>query len=178
MDYSSAYIRGSRATPARPYPALPRLRHVRGSFEQYAHERGVTIDSSIAPDLPAPLVPTSLYDGILLNLLTNALKATTVVAEKDARRVILFRAWNEKEWHHLEVADTGVGIPIFLRERIFDPLFTTTESNNDPLASGMGLGLALVKASVEAFGGTVRVIEPPPGFSTSIQVRLPLEAEE
>jgi signal transduction histidine kinase len=122
-------------------------------------------------------VPTSLYDGVLLNLLTNALKATTIVGP-DGDRIISFRAWNEKNWHNLEVADTGIGIPTILRERVFDPLFTTTDSNNDPLGSGMGLGLSLVRASVEAFGGAVRAVDPPPGYSTCIQVRLPLESQE
>lgn len=178
MDYSTAYIKGSRSAPVRPYPALPRLRHVRGAFDQYAEERGVTIESSIARDVLAPMVPTSLYDGVLLNLLTNALKATTAVTDQNAKREISFRAWNEKDWHYLEAVDTGIGIPTLLRERVFDPLFTTTESINDPLASGMGLGLALVKASVEAFGGTVRVIDPPPEFATCVQVRLPLKPQE
>lgn len=177
MDYASAYIRGARISPNRPYPALPRLRHVRATFERYAKERGVTIEASIGRDVVAPLVPTALYDGILLNLMTNALKATTAVSEADAERLVSFRAWNEKAWHHLEVVDTGVGIPAVLRERVFDPLFTTTDSNDDPLGSGMGLGLALVRNSVEAFGGSVSVVDPPPNFSTCVRVRLPLHPE-
>lgn len=178
MDYSSAYIRGARKPPKRPYPALPRLRHVRATFERYATDRGVTVEASIGRDVVAPRVPTALYDGILLNLLTNALKATTALADPDAERTVSFRAWNENAWHHLEVIDTGVGIPTVLRERVFDPLFTTTDSNDDPLGSGMGLGLSLVRNSVEAFGGTVRVVDPPPNFSTCIHVRLPLQPEE
>jgi len=178
MDYSTAYIRGSRTAPDKSYPALPRIRHVRETFERYAKERGVTIESGIANDVFVPPVPTSLYDGILLNLLTNALKATTAVSGPSAKRVISFNAWNESGWHYLEVADTGIGIPTLLRDQVFDPLFTTTESRNDPLGSGMGLGLALVKASVEAFGGGVQVIDPPAGFSTCVQVRLPLISQE
>lgn len=178
LDYSTAYIRGAREAPNKPYPVLPRLRHVRATFEQYANERGVVIEHEIARDLPAPLVPTAFYDGILLNLFTNALKATTGLARQAADRRISFRAWNERTWHHLEVADTGAGIPNALRERIFDPLFTTTQSNDDPLGSGMGLGLALVRTSVETFGGTVRVTDPPPGFATCVEVRLPLLPQE
>ncbi len=65
-----------------------------------------------------------------------------------------------------------------LRERVFDPLFTTTSSKESPLGSGMGLGLALVRASTEAFGGEVRVIDPPGGYTTCVQVRLPMEGSE
>lgn len=177
-DYASAYIRGGTMLPAERYPSLPRLRLVRRTFAQYADERNIEVDAHIAKDLLAPRVPTALYDGILINLLTNALKAVTAVTTKGAKRQISFRAWNEKEWHFLEAADTGVGIPSVLRERVFDPLFTTTASRHDPLGSGMGLGLALVRTSVEAFGGSVRVVDPPNGFSTCVQVRLPQESGE
>lgn len=176
-DYSTAYIRGSTRSPDRPYPARPRVKHVCRTFEAYATERGVTVQVDIDRDLEAPRVPTSLYDGIVLNLFTNALKAVTGAADTSNRRLISFRAWNDKATHYLEVADTGVGIPEVLRERVFDPLFTTTDSRNDPLGSGMGLGLSLVRASAEAFGGRVRIIDAPPGFATCARVQFPLQQE-
>ena len=74
----------------------------------------------------------------------------------------------------MEVSDTGIGIPSVLRERVFEPLFSTTDRRSDPLGSGMGLGLAFVRRSVEAFGGRADVVEAPGGFSTCVQVRLPL----
>ena len=81
---------------------------------------------------------------------------------------------NEGRWHYLEVSDTGIGIPSVLRERVFEPLFSTTDRRTDPLGSGMGLGLAFVRRSVEAFGGHADVVEPPAGFSTCLRVQLPL----
>lgn len=177
-DYSMAYIRGASGVPERAYPVMPRLRLVRRTFGDYADDRQVAIEANIKADLLAPRVPTALYDGVLLNLLTNGLKAVTALTQQSVPRVISFRAWNERDWHYLEVADTGIGIPSVLRERVFDPLFTTTASREDPLGSGIGLGLTLVRTSVEAFGGAVRVVDPPSGFSTCIQVRLPLDPEE
>jgi PAS domain S-box-containing protein len=52
----------------------------------------------------------------------------------------------------LSVKDTGVGIPIELREKIFEPLFTTK-----PPGKGTGLGLAAVKTIVKNHGGFVQV---------------------
>lgn len=176
--YSTAYIRGSRGTPEKPFPALPRVKHVRNTFAAYAAERHVQLEIDIDKGLDAPLVPTSLYDGIVLNLFTNALKAVTGATSGPNPRLIRFHAWNEKGSHILEVCDTGVGVPEVLRERVFDPLFTTTDSRNDPLGSGMGLGLALVRASAEAFGGKVRLVDPPPGFSTCARVQFPLLPQE
>ncbi|USQ98532.1 HAMP domain-containing histidine kinase [Caulobacter sp. RL271] len=124
----------------------------------------------------APLVPPSLYNGIALNLYTNALKAVTAKVGTE-QGTIAFRAWNDNRWHYLEVSDTGVGIPHALHERVFDPLFTTTQSKNDPLGSGMGLGLALVKRGAEAFGGRAELVDPPPEFATCVRIRIPLQTE-
>jgi signal transduction histidine kinase len=178
VTYSQGYIQGASVRPLRPYPARPRVLQVKRVFGKYATERGIQIDIEVEPDLMAPLVPVSLYNGILLNLYTNALKAVNAKSGGGDRR-IAFRAWNEQQWHHLEVSDTGVGIPNVLRSRVFDPLFSTTAeiSNRDPLGSGMGLGLALVKRGVESFGGRAEVGAPPPGFVTCLRIRLPLEEE-
>ena len=173
VTYSSGYIQASRAVPKKPYPVMPRIRQVKRVFGKYAAERRIDVDLEVEAGLDAPLVPVSLYNGLALNLFTNALKAVSAKAG-DARGKIAFRAWNDERWHHLEVSDTGTGIPAVLRERVFDPLFTTTGAKNDPLGSGMGLGLTLVRRGAEAFGGRAEVVPAGDGFATAVRVRLPL----
>lgn len=65
----------------------------------------------------------------------------------------------------IEVSDTGVGIPEEHREKIFTPFFTTK-------ATGVGLGLAYIKETVEAHGGTVRYTVTP-GEGTTFTIRIP-----
>lgn len=77
VTYSSGYIQGSKATPAKPYPVRPRLQQVKRVFGKYAEERNIDVEISAEPDLAAAAVPVSLYNGIALNLYTNALKAVT-----------------------------------------------------------------------------------------------------
>ena len=172
--YASGYVQGSKTTPDSPYKALPRLRQVSKIFGTYAAERHIAVEIAVDKDVDAPLVPPSLYNGIAQNLLSNALKATTANPSSDPQK-IAFRAWNERSWHTMEVSDTGVGIDDALRERVFDPLFTTTSGRLDPLHSGMGLGLTLVRRGAVAYGGSANVVDPPPGFHTCIQVRIPLD---
>ena len=69
----------------------------------------------------------------------------------------------------LRVRDTGPGIPADELPRIFDRLFRGDTSRTE---RGLGLGLSLVKAVVEAHGGTVGV-ESEPGRGSVFTVRLP-----
>ena len=176
VRYASGYIRGTKTNPNKPYPAKPRIQQVARIFGRYAKDRNIDIVIDVESDVIVPFVPVSLYNGISLNLYTNALKSLTAKIGSD-RGQIVFRAWNDKKWHHLEVLDTGIGIPSALEKRVFDPLFTTTQSQNDPLGSGMGLGLTLVKRSVEAFGGLADVTQPPIGYSTCVRIRLPVRED-
>ncbi len=70
------------------------------------------------------------------------------------------------------VKDTGSGIDPEIRDRIFDPYFTTKE-----VGKGSGLGLAVVLGIVENHGGAVSV-ESRPGNGTAFSILLPLWAEE
>lgn len=176
VTYSSGYIQGTKTNPKKAYFVKPRLQRVKRVFGKYAEERNISVEVSVEADLMAPLVPASLYDGIALNLYTNALKAVTAKTGGGSRK-IAFRSWNDNHWHYLEVSDTGVGIPAALHKRVFDPLFTTTDSRRDPLGSGMGLGLSLVKRGAEAFGGRAELIQPPPDFATCVRVRIPADIE-
>jgi signal transduction histidine kinase len=171
--YSSGYVSGTRLRPDTAYPVRPRIQQVVRIFGVYARERGIDVEIMVDRELKAPLVPVALYNGVALNLFTNALKAVTARSIQGPKR-IAFRGWNDDRIHFLEVSDTGVGIPVALRERVFDPLFTLTSGRKDPLGSGMGLGLTLVQRVVVAFGGRVDVVDPPPEFATCVRVQLPL----
>ena len=177
VKYSTAYIHGARSSPKKAYLAKPRLRQVKRVFGSYAAERNIEVMIDADRDLEVPLVPVSLYNGLALNLFTNALKAVTAKRSNSQGRIVL-SARNAPRWHHLEVSDTGIGIPPALWERVFDPLFTTTGSRSDPMGSGMGLGLTLVRRGAEAFGGMAEVTKPEPGYSTTVRVQLPLRAQE
>jgi hypothetical protein len=112
----------------------------------------------VARDADAPRMPVAVYSGILLNLYTNALKAILAVKSTRTEQKILIHAYNDGKTHIVDVMDTGIGIPPNIRKRVWDPLFTTTSSDDNPFGAGMGLGLSLVKALVESRKG--RVVYP------------------
>lgn len=106
---------------------------------------------------------------VLINLLFNAL---------EARRgnvpctVILRSRFEEAGWVVIEVEDNGVGIPPELRQRIFDPYFTTKPH-------GTGLGLSVAYGLIARHGGEIQVLSPlahdgaEMPYGTRFVIRLP-----
>ncbi|HLE61988.1 MAG TPA: sensor histidine kinase [Pyrinomonadaceae bacterium] len=174
LDYSRLFVQGVRTAKEEPLSAAGQVRFVLNRFQGFADERGIRVTSQIPTNIKTPPLPVTVYSGVLLNLYTNALKAVAAAQRSIRKPQISFRAWNEKDKHVVEVADNGVGIPPEMRKRIWDPLYTTTSDTGNPLGSGMGLGLTLVKQVISEFGGSIKLIdEPPPGFSTCFRVTFP-----
>lgn len=72
----------------------------------------------------------------------------------------------------LVVSDAGPGIPLALRERVFEPYYRIPGASG----SGSGLGLAIVQDMVTRLGGSIRLLDADGGQGTRIEVMLPLPA--
>jgi len=100
----------------------------------------------------------------LHNLVANALEA----GKQNVQVVV--DVWDQEHALMLSIADDGPGIEPENQERIFEPFFTSR-------AQGTGLGLAVVRAVVEAHNGTVWVHSKPKQGST-FYIKLPLQQSE
>jgi signal transduction histidine kinase len=104
------------------------------------------------------------------NLLTNAAKYTgpwgsiTLTAAPEA---------GSPPTATIRVKDSGAGIPENMLERIFE-LFTQAENEDARTQSGLGIGLALVRALAELHGGTVHAVSNGPQKGSEFIVKLPL----
>lgn len=105
-----------------------------------------------------------LLQRALLNLLTNAIAASTAGAARPARVEVSAERMADG-WVVISVRDSGSGVPEELKDRIFNPFFTTK-------ADGVGLGLAIVHQIAETLGGVVRVANHPEGGAV-FTLRLP-----
>jgi PAS domain S-box-containing protein len=83
---------------------------------------------------------------VLLNLLNNSFHA--VSNQRDRRVVIDFHVIPKTKMLEMSVTDNGSGIPAEIRDRIFQPFFTTK-----PAGVGTGLGLSISKGIIESHGG-------------------------
>jgi signal transduction histidine kinase len=176
LQYVQLFLGGVRRNEAVRMSASGQMRHVLKRFENFATDHGIKVSTEAPADVQTPALPPAVYSGVLLNLYTNALKAVLAAVSSIRDPKVTIRAWNERETHYLEVSDNGVGIPPELRKRIWEPLYTTTSDTGNPLGSGMGLGLTLVKQVLEDVGGKIELADdPPPGFNTCFRVAFPLE---
>ena len=134
-------------------------------FEDVAEDSGVRITSKASETLAVRADRDRLRQAIG-NLVDNAVKYTPrggnveIEATRDGRNAAI------------RVRDTGVGIAERDLPRIWDRLYRGDQSR---ATRGLGLGLSLVRASVEAQGGTVSV-ESTPGKGSTFTLRLPLAA--
>jgi PAS domain S-box-containing protein len=102
----------------------------------------------------------------ILNLLQNACQACTESEHECTQATVAISSRVADGRLAIHIADNGPGIPEDIRERIFDPLFSTK-------SFGVGLGLPLVRQIVEQHGGRITV-DTALGEGTTVTLGLPL----
>jgi signal transduction histidine kinase len=179
-EYMRLYVGASRNITVTPFKAKSQVIAAMRTLTALAEEHGIEVEIDIDNKLPGPAVPLAAYHGVVINLVSNAMKALVARVSSDNRKIKVY-AVNDDSKHVLVCADNGIGIPEYLQDRIWDPLFTTTEGQNDqnPLNSGLGLGLPVVKRVVDGVGGKIELMKkPPPGFVTAFRVAFPVEKKD
>ncbi len=151
---------------ARPRPPSFRRQHVHEIVEELlllvgpeARKHGVDIERRFDRDVPPTWVDGDQLKQAFLNLALNAIQAmpgggTLTVGVRAAAGGVV-----------VEIGDTGVGIDPAIRERLFEPFFTTRRG-------GTGLGLAISHRIVDGHSGDLR-IDSTPGQGTRVSVWLP-----
>lgn len=127
-----------------------------------------------------PMHPTEWY-SILFNLYSNSKKAILRSGKQGKIMLILGKVDDNI---YLEFLDNGDGVPEKNRDRIFNAFFSTstlsganaTESED---LTGKGLGLKLVKDTLEVYGGSINLIDSPDvSFVTCFRIEIPAATEQ
>jgi len=161
MDITEAET-GTMKLNTSPVEVAKVAAEVRDIYEDSAEAGGLTF----TVDVPEGLVVVADRDRLrqaIANLVDNAIKYTPRGGRVDVRAE---RAPNAVE---IRVSDTGPGIAERDLPRIFDRLYRGDQSRT---TRGLGLGLSLVRAYVEAQGGTVS-LQSQPGKGSTFTIRLP-----
>jgi signal transduction histidine kinase len=161
MDITEAEA-GMMKLERTPTDLGPLLAEVVELYQFVAEEKRIRVST----DLPAPCIasvdPLRMRQ-VFANLLDNAIKYTPEGGS------VTLRLGNEPEAAVVTFRDTGIGIPEEEQPKIWARLFRGDKSRSQ---RGLGLGLSLVKAVVEAHGGTASVVSKP-GEGAEFTLRLP-----
>jgi signal transduction histidine kinase len=107
---------------------------------------------------------------VLVNLLSNAVKFSP------KGKSVEISSQADGVWVEVRVADQGPGIPLNLRDAIFEPFFQA-DSADSRSQGGSGLGLAISRTMVKEFGGSMGV-EDRPGGGSVFWLRVPVTGAE
>ncbi len=127
--------------------------------------RHISIERAFAGDLPPVRADAEQLHQVFLNLLLNA-----IAASSDGDRVMVSAARTQRDARPVvavAVHDSGAGIPPDILPRVFDPFFTTREK-------GTGLGLSVSHAIIQDHEGWID-IDSEPGRGTRVTVVLPID---
>jgi signal transduction histidine kinase len=115
------------------------------------------------------------FSHVFMNLLSNAMKYS-----EDGRRIVL-DGCVENGHFHLECKDDGIGIPKDELERIFEKFYQLGDADQHRtskykfMGGGSGLGLTIVRGTIEEHHGRVWAESKGPGKGTTIHVVFPLK---
>ncbi|MCB1007588.1 MAG: HAMP domain-containing histidine kinase [Acidobacteria bacterium] len=140
---------------------------VRETFEEEAKSLGLRFVVTVEPDLPPVESGVDLLEEMMENLVSNALRYTPEGGVVDVR----FERGEPGELR-IVVVDTGIGIPQAEQSRLFQEFFRGSNAKRHSPA-GTGLGLALVKRTVDRHHGRVRLTSEE-GAGTQVVVEIPV----
>jgi signal transduction histidine kinase len=150
------------------------LRDVAQTLTPGARKKGVELAVEVENGLPMLWADGERLRQVFLNLTENAIKFTpsggTITLSgkltsmdparhEDAGGAVLFGA--RRTAVEFRVADSGIGIPVGERERVFDA-FYQVDSSSTREAGGTGLGLSIVRRLVDGHDGTIRIEDNEP----------------
>jgi len=129
--------------------------------------KGLRLDKNFGEDLPLVSVDLNIIRMVFQNLLSNAVKYTpsggnmTLNIKKDKNNIII------------SVVDSGIGIPKIAQSKIFTKMFRADNARvKDP--DGTGLGLYIIKATIEKTGGKLW-FDSEENKGSTFYVSIPLE---
>jgi len=170
LDYASME-RGALSIQDAPFAVADLMEFSCLTIRQSAKEKGVVLQTEIAPGVPEQVLgDMRRIRQILINLLNNAVKFTS-----EGSVVLRIATAVEGLRHFLDfsIEDSGIGISPETLALLFQP-FTQADSKMNRAYGGSGLGLSISKRLAEAMGGSITVVSTP-GKGSTFTFRLPLK---
>lgn len=133
-----------------------------------AREHGVSIEVETPGDIPTCSLDVALVERAVANLVRNAASVSKPGQKVFVRRELVPEGTEGRPglWVKISVTDQGPGVPVEIRQSIFEEFMTHSVANS-PKRVGIGLGLALSRKIARAHGGELELDEPPTNGATN-----------
>ncbi len=140
-----------------------------------ADEKAISLFLKAQSNLPSMIADADRIGQIFVNLIGNAIKFTPDNGKVTVRISQSQQNGSLAEGVHVEVVDTGPGIPTEEREKVFDKFRQLGSVQTRQPYGGTGLGLSIAAGIVEAHGGRLWVDAGDNGMGSNFQFFIPLE---
>ncbi|MGD9079554.1 MAG: ATP-binding protein, partial [Desulfobacterales bacterium] len=128
---------------------------------------GIKIEKFLTDDLPRIAADKNLIEEMVLNLMNNAAEAMKTM---EAGKKIDVASFVEDDQIFIQVSDSGPGVPQEIRDKIFDPYFTTKHE-------GTGIGLSLCHRIINDHGGALTVLDSDLG-GAEFRIAIPINTDD
>ena len=174
MIFVSA-VRGGRLEPKRVYADLRQLTgQIVRELQPVANRSQQTFEVQIDPRLK-PIQADSIHVSTMLQeLVNNSLKYNQPGGVVRIQALLEAGEQADQEFVVVRVSDNGIGISAEEQKYIFDDFYRDNKNDTNLQIGGMGVGLAIVRALVEAYNGRIW-LESTPGQGSTFSFILPAE---
>lgn len=128
-------------------------------------KRGIKIEKNLHENLPLCETDPHMIEQVILNLITNAAESMKSMDDNEKKIGVASAADNSRII--LKVFDSGSGIPLAIKDRIFDPFYTTKSGST-------GIGLSIVHRIVTDHGGSLSVHKSKWG-GAEFKIEIPIQ---
>lgn len=161
---------GTFSTVTTPLVLDEYLKSVIDEYQQTIEEKAITVQIGFDPEALRIVTDENLFHIITSNILSNAVKYT------NPNGTITISYEQNDDRFTLTIADSGIGVPSYELDNLFKKFFRATNAQVLK-AEGTGLGMYIVKESVEKLGGTISVASTE-NVGTTFTIDLPIKSEE
>jgi PAS domain S-box-containing protein len=148
INQMRSFANAGRQNEETPCNLNKAVRSIINILGQRLSNHGIITKIEVDENLLEVVGTASGYEELVLNLLTNAMYALDSVDKRE--KEIVIRTFSQKNKAVIEIADNATGICDDIKDRIFEPLFTTKI-----IGEGMGLGLSIAQSIIERFNGSI-----------------------
>ena len=180
VDRAAEIINGLRDFGRKPDLAFEKVdinnpaRAVSGIVYRQLALQNIKVHVKLDKNLPLVLANNNRLQQVIFNLVTNARDA--IYQKKEAgsqadENAITIRTFMENDRVAITVSDTGIGMSNDIKDKIFEPFYTTKE-----VGKGMGLGLYITYGIVKNYSGEIK-IQSEEGRGSTFKLTFPCDSQ-